>query len=141
MQDHSVGPLLRELPRESARPGFTQRVLARLDEPAEAHRPRSHRPTLRPRLALAAAALIAVVISAGVVRYERFREEARTAEARQVLREIRAEHQQLEREIRALSEPPVVYLGGDEGMDLVVDLSNVPAEDGPLPATYRVDTF
>lgn len=140
MQDHSVGPLLRELPRESARPGFTQRVLARLDQPAEAH-PRPHHPTLRPRLALAAAALIAVVISAGVVRYERFREEARAAEARQVLQEIRAEHQELQRELRALSEPPVVYLGGDEGMDLVVDLNNVPAEDGPLPATYRVDTF
>lgn len=139
MQDHSVGELLRELPRETARPGFTQRVLARLDRPEEAHRP--HGRTWRPRLALAAAALIAVVISAGVVRYERARDEARAAEARQVLQEIRAEHQELQRELRALSEPPVVYLGGDEGVDLVVDLNNVPAEEGPLPATYRVDTF
>ena len=35
MEDHSVGRLLRELPRETARPGFTQRVLARLEEPAK----------------------------------------------------------------------------------------------------------
>lgn len=137
MEDHSLGRLLRELPRETARPGFTQRVLARLDEPAKiAASPR----VWRLRLAVAATALLAVA-SAGLVRYEQSRKAERAAEARQALQEIRAEHDRLERELRALSEPPVIYLGGDERLDLVVDPNRIPAEDGPAPATYRYDTF
>ncbi len=140
MEDHSVGRLLRELPRETARPGFTQRVLARLDEPAKA----IARPT-RWRLRLAMSAMTAmallVVVSAGVVRHEQSREAARAAEARRLLQEIRAEHDRIEQELRTLSEPPVIYVGGDERLDLVVDLDRIPAEDGPVPATYRVDTF
>jgi cytochrome c-type biogenesis protein CcmH/NrfG len=140
MEDHSVGRLLRELPRETARPGFTQRVLNRLDEPAEAAPLRAG---WRPRLAMAAMAVIVatLAISAGVARYEQSREAERTAEARRLLQEIRAEHDRIEQELRALSEPPVVYVGGDEEVDLVVDLNKVPAEDGPTPATYRYDTF
>jgi hypothetical protein len=137
MEDHSLGRLLRELPRESARPGFTQRVLARLDEPAKA----VARPVgWRLRLAVAAIALL-VVTAAGVVRHEQSREAARAAEARRLLQEIRAEHDRIEQELHTLSEPPVIYLGGDERLDLVVDLDRIPAEDGPAPATYRVDTF
>lgn len=139
MEDH-VGRMLRELPRETARPGFTQRVLARLDQPAQsAASPRVW------RLRLAAAMALLAVVSAGVVRYEQVRETARkaerTAEARQALQEIRAEHDRLERELRALSEPPVIYLGGDERLDLVVDPNRIPAGDGPEPATYRYETF
>ncbi len=140
MEDHSVGRLLRELPRETARPGFTQRVLRRLDEPAQA----TALPARRlPRFAMATMAVVAaLLVSAGVFRYdEQSREAAKTDEARRLLQEIRAEHGRLERELHALSEPPVVYLGGDERMDLVVDLDKVPAEDGPAPATYRLDTF
>jgi len=139
MEDHSVGRLLRELPRETARPGFTQRVLRRLDEPAEAR-------SALPRFAVAtraavALAVVALVVAGGAFRVEQSREAARTAEARRVLQEIRAEHDRLERELRTLAEPPVVYLGGDERVDLVVGLDKVPAEDGPVPATYRVDTY
>ena len=137
MEDHSVGKLLREIPRETARTGFTTRVLARLDDSAP-ERPREAR---RPRLAFAAAAVLALVVSAGLFRYEQSRDAARAAEARQALQEIRAEHQRLEQELRALSEPPVVYLGGNERVDLVLDLENIPAEAGPVPATYRSDTF
>lgn len=140
MEDHSVGRLLRELPRETARPGFTQRVLARLDEPAQST---ALSTGWRLRLAMAAMTAVAllVVASAGVIRHEQSREAARAAEARRLLQEIRAEHDRIEQELRALSEPPVVYLGGDERLDLVVDLDKVPAEDGPAPATYRIDTF
>ena len=140
MEDHSVGRLLRELPRETARPGFTQRVLARLDEPARATAPRA---AWRLRLAVATmtAVVVALVASAGVARYEHARDAARNAEARRLLQEIRAEHDRIEQELRALSEPPVVYIGGDERLDLVVDLNRIPAEDGPEPATYRFDTF
>jgi cytochrome c-type biogenesis protein CcmH/NrfG len=143
MEDHGVGRLLRELPRETARPGFTQRVLARLDEPA-----RSAAPAMgwRFRLAMATALLMVCLAGrAGVVRYEESREAARAAEAQRLLQEIRAEHDRLEQDLRALAEPPVIYVGGDERLDLVIDLviglDKVPAEDGPTPATYRVDTF
>jgi hypothetical protein len=88
-----------------------------------------------------AAVVVALVASAGVARYEQARDAARNAEARRLLQEIRAEHDQIEEELRALAEPPVVYVGGDERMDLVVNLDRVPAEDGPQPATYRFDTF
>lgn len=140
MEDHSVGRLLRELPRETARPGFTQRVLARLDEPARSTAPHG---AWRLRLAVAtmAAVVVALVASAGVARYEHARDAARKAEARRLLQEIRAEHDRIERELQSLAEPPVVYVGGDERMDLVVHLDRVPAEDGPQPATYRFDTF
>jgi cytochrome c-type biogenesis protein CcmH/NrfG len=140
MEDHSVGRLLREIPRETARTGFTTRVLARLD-PLEGPAPERPRAAWRPRLAFAAAAVLALVVSAGLFRYEQSREAARAAEARQALREIRAEHERLEQELRALSEPPVVYLGGNERIDLVLGLDNIPAEAGPAPATYRSDTF
>ena len=136
MEDHSVGKLLREIPRETARTGFTTRVLTRLDGPAP-ERPRAW----RPRVAFAAAAVLALVVSAGLFRYEQSRDAARAAEARQALREIRAEHERLEQELRALSEPPVVYLGGNERIDLVLGLDNIPAEAGPAPAAYRSDTF
>jgi glutathione S-transferase len=121
MEDHSVGPLLRELPREQAREGFTARVMARLDAPSEP------KPWLQqPRLVLATAALAAVVASAGILQVHAGRQqELRTAEARKVLRELRSEHDSLKQELQSLSQPPVVYLGGDDEVDLVVDLSRV----------------
>ena len=119
MEDHSVGPLLRELPRERAREGFTARVVARLDAAPE---PKSW----QPRLVLAAAALAAVVASAGILQVHAGHQQAlRAAEARKVLRELRSEHDSLKQELQSLSQPPVVYLGGDEEVDLVVDLSRV----------------
>jgi hypothetical protein len=119
MEDHSVGPLLRELPREHARAGFTARVLARLDAPEP-------KLWLQPRMVFAAAALATVVASAGILQVHAGRQEAlRTAEARRVIQELRSEHDSLKQELQSLSEPPVVYLGGDDEVDLVVDLSRV----------------
>ena len=120
MEDHGLGRLLRELPRERAREGFTARVLARLDAWPE---PSVWR---RPRLVFAAAALAAVMVSAGLlqVRAERV-EEVRKTEARRILRELRSEHESLKQELQELSGPPVIYLGGNEKVDLVVDLSRV----------------
>ena len=119
MQDHGVGPLLRELPRERAREGFTARVLARLDAPEP-------KPWRQPRLVFATVALAAVVASAGLFQVHAGRQEAlRAAEARRMLRELRSEHDSLKQELQSLSQPPVVYLGGDEEVDLVVDLSRV----------------
>jgi len=130
--------LLRELPREQARYGFTARVLARLDRSDHPDRKPAPRMSWRPRLATAAAVVMLAGSALGLVRYERIeaRRAARQARAEQVLRELRAEHGQIKRELEALPDPPVVYLGGNEDMDLVVDLRRVHKADGVQPATY-----
>jgi anti-sigma factor RsiW len=131
MEDHRLGSLLRELPREQARPGFTARVLERLDAA-----PRTT-PRWSFRLALAAATLAAIAIPAGVLT----RKHQETGQARQALQELRAEHGRLEQELREISAPPVVYLGGDENVDLVLDLGKVRNAEAVAPAAYREDTF
>jgi hypothetical protein len=137
MEDHRIGELLRELPRERARNGFTARVLERLDA-GEAGRPALF---WRPVAAFAAAILAAVAIPAGLLMDRAAdRERIRAAEARQILEEIRAEHGRLERELEEISEPPVLYLGGDENVDFVLDLRRVP-ESGTRPAAYTNQTF
>jgi hypothetical protein len=120
MEDHDLGRILRELPREHAREGFTARVLADLDDAPG--RPAVSAIWRRPRLVFATAALVAVMASAGVLQY---RADQRHEEARRLLRELRSEHDSLKHELESLSTPPVVYIGGNEQVDLVVDLSRV----------------
>ncbi len=136
MEDqHLVERLLRELPREKARLGFTPRLLARLDGLDRAPAPGR---VWRSRLATVAALVLLAGSAAGLMHYERMEAQraARQARAQQVLRELRAEHGQIKRELEALPAPPVVYLGGNEDMDLVVDLRRVHQTDGVQPATY-----
>jgi len=133
MEDHRLGDLLRELPREQARPGFTARVLHRLDAPA---RRRSI-----PRLALATALTVVLAVTAGLLIDAR-RDALANARAERALAEIRAEHARLEREVQELSDPPsVVYLGGNEDVDLVLDLGKVRGSEGATPAAYHGETF
>jgi hypothetical protein len=50
-------------------------------------------------------------------------------QARRLLSELRGEEAQLERELRRLhrgARPRVIYLGGDEQVDMVIDLNRVP---------------
>lgn len=133
MQDQRVTEILRELPREQARPGFTTRVLARLDEPQPRWR-------WQPRLAVAAFAAV-LVLTLGVAWQQQREQALRKAEAKRLLEELRAEHSQLEQELREIAEPPVIYLGGDEDVDLVVDMGRVQDADGIEPASLRYDTF
>jgi hypothetical protein len=135
MEDHRLGELLRELPREHARPGFTARVLQRLEAPARTA-PHGW------RLALAAA-LTAAVLSAGALigRRPGPPDSLETAQARQILHDLRIEHERLEREWREMAQPPVVYIGGNESMDLVLDLGKVGAAEGATPAAYHGETF
>ena len=138
MEDHRLGDLLRELPREHARPGFTARLLEqlkRLDSPERTPR-RSF------RLALAGAMAVALAVSAGVLMDQQAgpRKAIGTAQAQQTLQELRAEHGRLQRELRELSQPPV-YIGGNEDVDLVLDLGQVRESEGAKPAAYRVETF
>ena len=136
MEDHRLGDLLRKLPREQAHPGFTARVLERLDAPERASRPR--RP-FRLALAGATAAAILAAVSTGVVMDRQA--QSRKDEARRILQEIRAEHGRLEQEIHELSQPPVVYIGGNEDVDLVLDLGKVSGSEGATPAAYHGETF
>jgi hypothetical protein len=131
MEDHRLGDLLREMPREHARPGFTARVLRRLEAPE----PRR----ALPRLALAGA-LAALAVTAGVLVDAR-RDAREAIQARQALQEIRAEHGRLQREVQELSRPPVMYLGGNENVDLVLDLGQVGGTEGAKPAAYHDETF
>jgi hypothetical protein len=131
MEDHRLGDLLRELPREQARPGFTARVLRRIEVPGR---------RFSSRLALVGALALTVTVAAGV-RVETRRDAVETARAQQALQEIRAEHGRLEREVQELSQPSVVYLGGDENVDLVLDLGRVRGTEGAKPAAYHDETF
>jgi hypothetical protein len=135
MEDHRLGNLLRDLPREQARPGFTARVLHRLDAAPDRRR------ALIPRFALSAAFAVFLVILSGVLVNAR-REAVATARAERTLAEIRAEHGRLEREVQELSQPaPVVYLGGNENVDLVLDLGKAEGTEGAKPAAYHGETF
>ena len=134
MEDHRLGDLLRELPREQARLGFTARVLNRLETPTR------RRSIPIPRLALATALAVVLLVTAGVL-VEARRNALASARAERALAEIRAEHARLEREVQELSEPPVVYLGGNEDVDLVLDLGKVRGSEGATPAAYHGETF
>jgi hypothetical protein len=140
MEDQYLGELLRELPREQARPGFTRRVLSRLD-PATAAPGAAPR---RPRLAAAVAAAALALTIGGVAVHDRIEAQraARIARAERTLRELRAEHGQIQRELAALpDEPQVFYVGGTDDMDLVVHLGGAQEAGATRPATYRYDTF
>jgi hypothetical protein len=143
MEDHRLGDLLRDLPREPARPGFTARVMNRLDAPERPQRreqPRRASIPGFPRFAWSAALAILLMIATGVLINAR-RDAAATALAQQrALAEIRAEHGRLEREVRELSQPSVVYLGGNEDVDLVLDLGRTSGTEGAKPAAYHGET-
>lgn len=140
MEDQPIGQLLRELPAETARPGFTARVVARLDRPDGERPEKAERmPALRPRLAWTAALVAALGISAGMIGIRDRPAAPDRAEARRILAELKAEHSRLEQDFQELREP-VYYLGGNEEIDLVMDLSNVTEGsegDVAVPAAYR----
>lgn len=123
MEDQHLDRLLRELPREQVRPGFKARVLARLDAAPP------QRARWQPRLAAALTAALTITLGvAGWAGWEHREAEraARITQARQALQELRTEHERIRREVEALPDaPPVLYLGGDEEMDLVLDLGQV----------------
>jgi hypothetical protein len=147
MEDQPVGRLLRELPRERASDGFTARVLNRLDHPDDGA-PARRAPA---RLRWAAVTAAALLLSIGS--FLEWRDQRQTAalledatEARQLLEELRVEHDRLSRDLRSLEDPDapeVIYLGGDETMDLVVDLGRVRESEGEttVPVAYHEQTF
>ena len=102
---------------ESASPGFTRSVLERV-----AQRPRRAWFVLRPRLAMAAAVAL---LALGAILGARLGERAPRASAdrEQLVREYMEMQSELE-QIRRLADDssPVLYLGGDETVDVLFDL-------------------
>ena len=117
--DRELDRLLAELPREPASSGFSRRVLASLDAPA--------RPYGR-RVRLLAAAATAAALAVGIWLVPRSAPEPPAAETLALEEEHRRLMQELETlkaSLRQSQPPPVLYLGGDERLDLVLDLGPV----------------
>lgn len=126
--DPDVTSALRALPRQQASVGFTESVLAAsARQTIELTWPRSM--TL-----LAASLVLATVLTAGVLERAHQRQELRGR-----VDALRTEHQQLERElaeIKRLSaeQPAVVYLGGNDQVDVVWSPSRSQPAGTSVPA-------
>jgi hypothetical protein len=147
MHDEQLDDLLHRLPHEPARADFTSRVLGRLS--------RDERPaaTLRGRAvpAFAFGVIAVTAIAAGLllapVHYPQSESPSAKATAeggpvsrvaappmdraalRRELGELKTEGAALERELSEMHhtpEPPVIYLGGDESLDMVIHPNRVP---------------
>lgn len=148
---------LKDLPRHTAPPGFTEAVLRRLDEaPIKRHAPAW--PALAGTAAVAACLALAVGLGLGLGEKERVDEvdrvdiqepaaepstqstrAAAVARLEQQQRQLQEQHRQLQAELEALSQLALedsraVYLGGDERVDLVWGLDPPTGYD---PASFR----
>lgn len=153
MTDEQLRDALRSLPRHRASGGFTDRVLANLDHSKRtadggslwrrlqgADGPGASR---RRWAAVAVAVILAVLVPIAV----RQSKAPPAADSRQALQELRTELEELK---RLAAEPeaddPVLYLGGDDRVELVVDLRDpmgeslgAPLGDGPSGLRRSVD--
>jgi cytochrome c-type biogenesis protein CcmH/NrfG len=137
VSDDSLRETIRELPREQARPGFTARVLARIDRPGAAR--------ARPRRAWAIAAAVtlsAVTLFGGLRWQAESRAHRRAAAARAELAAMQREHARLAAELEALLREPgprprVVLVGGDDRAELVIDLDRLAREPQHAPGVRR----
>lgn len=124
MDEKQLIELLSDLPRTGASDGFTERTLARIDAaPRETSNARR----------FAAAAAIALAVLSGAIGHHEWRERQRAEALREEHRRIAAELQQLKEE--ASEYQPVVYLGGDEKADYVLDLRTPPAANSAARTT------
>lgn len=137
MNERELRHALRELPVPRAGDAFTRDVLRRLDEAdgTSVDHPSGVGP-LTSRL-LALAATLALVLGGAAA----WRADARADRDREV-RSLRSESHRLHEEIRALEDrlqdpTPVLYVGGTETVDLVVDLSRVSEVTGGPAAESR----
>jgi hypothetical protein len=122
---------LRELPREAASPGFTAQVVERAGSAESDDR---ETPRL-PRAVFAAAAVLVLVSGAAAWRLEK--ERRREAWLDQV-QAMQLESARLQRdlvELRAAETPPILYLGGDDRVDLFLDLAEGARAAGVQPAS------
>jgi hypothetical protein len=121
MSDERIGKELRALPREKAPEDFTRRVLDNLPRTA-----RRRFPAWGYRLAAATAVVLLLVVPMSLKHWSvsvNTGNEAMLAE----IEAVRTEKERIEQELRRLreqaeEESPVVYLGGNEDVGLVLDV-------------------
>lgn len=124
MEENELIELLSAQPRTGASDGFRERTLARLARP----------PAVAPSLRrFAAAAAVALTVLSGVAGHHAWRQHQRVEALREEHQELEAELQRLKSE--AAGYEPVVYLGGDESADYIVDLRSL---QRPAAATRTV---
>lgn len=123
-QDH-IQDGLGNLPKYRASPEFTDRAIRALEV-------RSARPLYRrPAMGWLLATAVALALGVWMGTYLRQQNIARSA-YKQKLYALRAEYQQIQSEVDSLRKdasdsPAVVYLGGNEQIDLVLDLADLEA--------------
>jgi hypothetical protein len=126
VKDSELDDLVRALPRETASPGFAARVQRRVREPQPARGGGL-------RLAAGAAALVLVITAAGFQSWQR----AKDSPAR-LARDARAVRADLEQLAATLEQRDagsrLIYVGGDDHVDLVIDSRRL-AEQPPPPHT------
>jgi hypothetical protein len=131
MNEEHIRNLLSSLPREQASDDFTDRVMNCLENVKQPI-------YLEHRFALAAVVLLIVVAGYGLRQWQSSVEERET-EAR--IQSIKTQVQQLQNDIRLLrSLAPVLYLGGTENVDFVLDMRQLTpgAEGGSVqPSVYE----
>jgi hypothetical protein len=124
MKEEELRSLLRSLPRERASDGFTDEVLSRLDLARPFYR--------QPRYALAAGL---VLVAAGWFGAGRWQEVRQAEQTRQRIQALRTELEQLQSSVTLLRDlAPVLYLGGDEDVDLVIDMRHLVSSERGEPA-------
>lgn len=123
---------LQNLQGVQASPGFTDRVLEGLTR-------RKARRRLRNGLAISAATATVLVLMASVIVINQSTGTTREELALEA-RVLREEHAQLRSDLEDLSASardaaPVLYLGGDDDFDLVLDLASIIGQTAPVAAT------
>jgi hypothetical protein len=131
MKDDQLDKMLRELPREQVTNDFTRRVLSGATEVGVAGSSTAgRRRTVRlPAWGIAAAAAALLLVPAGIWIFDASQRAALTKE----ITALRTEHGRLTGELRALRQQmgaaqPVIYLGGDDRVDYVLDLKRLVRE-------------
>jgi len=121
MSEENLGNLLRSLPREKASEGFTDRIMSRLEE--------GRRPIVfQPRFALAVSIVLVVAAWVGADRWLAVQQEEQT---NQRIHTLKTEIENIQDDIRLLRDlVPVLYLGGNEDVDFVLDLGKAAREKG-----------
>ncbi len=130
MSEENLGNLLRSLPREKASEGFTDSVMSRLEEGRKSL-------VFQPRFALAASILLIVAVWIGADRWLAMQQEEQTNDR---IHTLKTEIEKIQGDIRLLRDlAPVLYLGGNEDVDFVLDLGKAAREkgDGVTPISFE----
>lgn len=135
LPDRDLDRLLADLPRQAASPGFSRRLLDHLDRPP---RRRASRAWL---LAAAATAMVVLAVALWLAPHPGARpQQAEAAALEEEHRLLMEELAALKASLRSAQTAPVIYVGGNEQVDLVLDLGPIwqgEARPGVQPAAHE----